>query len=155
MKRFEHLGETWEAVPTGTGRGVGFGGPGGALPAINKWGVVFRSLTKPERGEYRADIAQPNPQQVGEAELRNALEEQLVLAALNRSRYIWRPAEAIARDTGLPLDRVRFILENTTEAEVISGDENSQGLLLYTTQEHLSKASGDFMKQYYRTQESS
>jgi len=155
MKRFEHLGETWEAVPTGTGRGVGFVGLGGALPAVNKWGVVFRSITKPDRGEYRADISHADPLHADEAELKSALEEQLVLAAINRSRYIWRPAEAIARDTRLTLDRVLFILENTIEAEVISGDENSQGLLLYTTQEHLSKASGDFMKQYYRTQESS
>jgi len=153
--RFEHLGETWEAVPTGTGRAVGFAAPGGTLPAINKWGVVFRSLTNPERGEYRADISQPDPAHAPEPELKDSLEEQLVLAAINRSRYVWRPAEAICRDTGLSADRVRSILENTTAAEVISGDENSQGLLLYTTEEHLSKASGDFMKQYYKTQESS
>lgn len=125
-----------------------------ALPAIDRWGVVFRSITNPARGEYHASISQPDPAAVDDRELKDALEEQLVLAAINRSRYIWRPAEAISRETGLPLDRVRFILENTA-ADVISGDLNRQEFLLYTTQEHLSKASGDFMRQYYSTEESS
>lgn len=155
MKRFEHLGEIWEAVSSGTGRGVGFSRPGGRLPDITHWGVILRSVTKPERGEYYGSVSSSDVSRVDESELKGVLEEQLVLAAINRSRFVWRPAEAISRETGLTVDRVRSILENTSAAEVISGDVNSQGLLLYTTHEHLSRASGDFMNQYFRTQESS
>lgn len=155
MRVFEHLGETWQALPTGTGTSAGFVGPGGALPAIDRWGVIFRSKTKPQRGEYRASISQQDPNRVDDADLKRALEEQLVLASINRSRYIWRPAEAISDEIGLPIDRVLHILENTTAADVISGTTNGKGQQLYTTRDHLSKASGDFMKQYYSTEESS
>jgi hypothetical protein len=153
-KRFRHLGEEWQATGTGIGHAVGFVGAGGALPDVDRWGVIFQSISRPERGEFRTSISESDPVRVDDEELIQALDEQLVLAAINRSRYIWRPAEAIARETGLDLDRVRFILD-TTDDDVIEGERNGQGLLLYTTGQHLSKTAGDVMQRIYRVEESS
>jgi hypothetical protein len=150
-KQFSHLGEEWIASATGTGHGVGFGN---AIPAIDRWGVIFRSLTNPARGEYRASISASDPANATDVELKQALEEQLILAAIDRSRYIWRPAEAIARDTGLETERVRQYLENAAP-DIIVGDRNAQGLWLYTTGEHLAKSTGDVMKRFYEVEESS
>lgn len=67
-----------------------------------------------------------------------ATDEQRVVAAINKSRYIWRPAEAISKEVGLPVDRVRTILETTSIAEIVeSPAKNAQGYTLYTTREHL------------------
>lgn len=149
--QFNHLGEEWIATSTGTGHGVGWGD---AIPSIDRWGVIFRSLTKPARGEYRASLSVPDPANATDNELKQALEEQLILAAINRSKYIWRPAEAIAKDTGLETERVRQYLENAAP-DVIVGDRNAQGFWLYTTGEHLAKSTGDVMKRFYEVEESS
>ena len=148
-KRFRHLDQDWEATATGTGHGVGFGN---VAPAINRWGVIFRSVSDPSR-EYRGSISASDPASANDHELKEVLEEQLVIAAINRSRYVWRPAEAISRDTGLPTDRVRDILENKAD-DVIAGEQNGEGFWLYTTRDHLSKTSGDVMK-HYQVEESS
>jgi hypothetical protein len=150
--KFRYLNEDWQVTATGTGHGVGVGE--GALPNVNRWGVIFRSLTRPERGEYRGSISVPEPSAANEDELKEALNEQLILAAINRSRYIWRPAEAIAKDTGLEADYVRHVLENTVP-DVIAGERNAQGLWLYTTGEHLAKTTGDVMRRFYEIEESS
>jgi hypothetical protein len=82
-------------------------------------------------------------------------DEQRVLDAINESRYIWRPAEAISKETGLPLRRVRDILKKTRAAQVLqAARKNRQGFVLYTTAEHLMHSSG-LIKRYLRTLESS
>lgn len=150
-RRFRHLNEDWEVAGTGTGHGVGVGD---SLPAITEWGVVFTSMTRPDRGTFRSSISVPDPARADENELRSALDEQLIVAAIDRSKYIWRPAEAIAKELGLETDYVRDILENTAP-DVIAGNQNQQGLWLYTTREHLSKTTGDVMKRFYDVEESS
>ena len=150
-KRFRHLNVDWEATATGASHVCP---AGSAYLPIDRWGVIFRSISQPERGEYRAWISERDPASAEDAELRKALEEQLTLAAIDRSRYIWRPAEAIARDTGLETERVRFILENTAD-DVIAGGRNPQGYWLYTTRDHLSKTAGDVMKRFYEVEETS
>ena len=150
-RRFEYLGEQWEATATGTGHSVGFGD---AVREVNRWGVIFRSLAHPERREFRASMSERDPAGVPEEELRRILDEQLVLAAINRSRFVWRPAEAIASDTGLQPDYVRQILENTAP-NVIAGGQNKDGLWLYTTEDHLEKTSGDVMRKHFKVEESS
>src|SRR5689334_14334744 len=82
-KQFSHLGEKWLATATGTGHSVGFGD---VPPAIDRWGVIFRSMSNPDRGEYRASISAADPANATDNELTQALEEQLTLAAINRSR---------------------------------------------------------------------
>ncbi len=150
-KRFNHLGQEWDATATGTGHGVGFG----HIPTVNRWGVVFQSVSNPSRGEYRGSISQADPGAVPDAELRASLEEQLVLASINRSQYTWRPAEAISGETGIPLARVRQILETTSADVLVSPHVNRQGYALYSTREHLVRTGGDVMKRYMDVDESS
>jgi hypothetical protein len=150
-KRFTHLNEEWEATGTGTGHGVGFGHP----PAIDRWGVVFRSVTNAVRGEFRGSVSQQEPAHVAVDELKAALDEQLVLAAIDRSRYTWRPAEAIAGETGIDLNAVRRILETTAADVIVSPHRNNQGFTLYTTREHLVRTGGDLMQRFTNVDETS
>jgi hypothetical protein len=150
-KRFVHLNEEWDATGTGTGHGVGFG----HVPAIDRWGVVFRSVTNPAKGEFRASVSQQDPANVADVELEAALDEQLVLAAINRSRYTWRPAEAIAGETGIDLNTIRRILETTAADIIVSPHQNKQGLRLYTTREHLVRTGGDVMQRFTDVDETS
>jgi len=150
-KRFNHLGNEWEAFATGWGDGVG----SAFRPDVDRWGVVFRSVTNPSSGDYGVgSISEADPADASERELKRALEEQLVLAAINRSRYVWRPAEAISEETRIPLERVRHILENAA-TDVIGGSRNDQGYWLYTTRAHLAKAASPAMRQFFKIQESS
>ena len=144
-KRFRHLGQEWEAVGTGTGHGI----DGPYPPPIDRWGVVFRSVSKPEQGDYRGVLSKGDPSAVDVAELRSVLEELLAIAAIDRSRFTWRTAEGIAKDTGIPLERVQDILETTSEADVLQSEQpNPQGHILFTTQDHFVKTTGDVGKRY-------
>ncbi len=146
-KRFHHLGQEWEAVGTGTGHGVGVG----YLPSVDRWGVIFRSVSKPEQGDYRyrGTMSQSDPNAVDVDELKRVLEEVLTIAAIDRSRFTWRTAEGIAQETGVALDRVRQILETTAEADVMQFDQlNPQGHVLFTTRDHFVKTTGDVSKRY-------
>ncbi|MBI4888380.1 MAG: hypothetical protein HY824_14895, partial [Acidobacteria bacterium] len=138
----------WEATPTGMGHGVGFG----HLPAVNRWGVVFRRTDSPAK-EYRAHVSASGPDSITVPALIDALDEALVRQAIEGSRYIYRPAEAIARDTGIPLEKVRRILE--TSDDFIEGPRpNAQGYTLYSTRDHYRKHAG-FVQRYLDTLESS
>ena len=53
-------------------------------------------------------------------------DEPLVLATIERSDDTWLSAEAIAAESGLPLDRVRNVLE-TTPAEIIAAPADGSG----------------------------
>ena len=147
-KRFAHLDDEWLATATGTSVSSGFGNAMGPT----RWGVVLRSVKDPTR-EYPGSMSEADPDQVPDAELRKVLEEQLILAAINRSRYIWRPAEAIAKETNISPERVKAALEELPS--IIEGDTNPQGLQLYTTREHLSRASGDVMTEFFDVRRSS
>lgn len=132
------------------GRGAAFG----ILPSVDRWGVVFRSVTNRARGDYGGgSISRSDPARVSDAELKRVLEERLVLAAINASRYVWRPAEAISDETGIPLDRVQEVLDSADD--VVSGPKNQQGHWLYTTREHLSKTTSPSMREFFEVRESS
>lgn len=80
---------------------------------------------------------------------KRVLEEVLTIAAIDRSRFTWRTAEGIAEETGIPIDRVRVILETTSEADVMQSDEaNPHGHELFTTRDHFVKTTGDAGKRY-------
>ena len=146
-RRFQHLGQEWEAVGTGTGHGVGFG----YLPNVDRWGVILRSVSNPQQGDYRyrGSMSQSDPNAVDLDELKRVLEEVLTIAAIDRSRFTWRTAEGIAEETGIPIARVRQILETTSEADVMQSDEaNPQGHELFTTRDHFVKTTGDVSKRY-------
>lgn len=147
--RFSHLGQEWEATPTGTGHGVG----SGHVPAVDRWGVVFRSPSRPSRA-YRGTISSPDPGAVPVSQLRDALDEQLVLAAIEDSKYTWRTAEAISTETGIPLEKVRRILETTAADVIVAPRPNKQGYVLYSTRDHYQNTTS-FFKRYIDTLESS
>jgi hypothetical protein len=145
IRRFHHLGQDWEAVATGSGHGVGVGFP----PSVNRWGVILRSVSNPQQGEYRGAVSQPDPSAVSLNELHRLLEEVLTIAAIDRSRFKWRTVEGISKETGISVDRVRRILETTTEADIIQSDEgDAQGNDLFTTRDHFVRATGDFSRRY-------
>ena len=82
-------------------------------------------------------------------------DEERVIAAIDGSRYIWRPAEAISKQTGLSIRRVRKILATTSTAMILqAARKNRQGYTLYTTLDHLMHSSG-VMQRYLGTRESS
>lgn len=143
---FSHLGKEWEAKATGTAHGAGFG------PVLIRWEVVFKPVGLPE--EYRGVISAEDPSAVPVEELQNALQEPLVVASIERSRYTWRPAEAISKDTGIPLDRVRRILETASADIIVAPEPNKQGYTLYSTRAHYQKTTA-FLERYFDTLESS
>jgi hypothetical protein len=55
---------------------------------------------------------------------------KLVIDAIEGSRYVWRPVEAISRDTGIPLDRVRQILNSTSRDVITAPRPNAQGAVV-------------------------
>jgi hypothetical protein len=94
-------------------------------------------------------MSQFDPNSVEVDELKRVLEEVITVAAIDRSRFTWRTAEGIAEETGITVDRVRQILETTSEADVFQSDElNPQGHLLFTTRDHFVKTTGDVSNRY-------
>jgi hypothetical protein len=147
--RFQHLGSEWEATPSGMGHSVGFGS---APPPVNRWGFVFRRVGDPAR-EHRAHVSTLDPESPSQPALVEALEEALVRDAIEGSKYIYRPAEKISLMTGIPLERVRRIIE--TSDDFIEGPRpNAQGLTLYSTRDHYRRHTG-FIRRYLDTLESS
>ena len=115
-KRFHHLGLEWEAST------------GDVSAPLASRRVTFRS----KWGEFGSLVHAPDPAGLSEEELRASLDQELerrIIAAINKSRYTWRPAEAIGtKETSIPADHVRRILETTTAADIIRAPQsNRQG----------------------------
>jgi hypothetical protein len=147
VKRFEHLGEEWEAVGTNSNYGPGFSD----LPPAERWSLIFRSVSKPERGEYRyrGTLSDADPNAVDESDLRDALEEVLTVAAMDRSRWVWRTAKGISDETTIPIGRVQAILDTTTQTDILQSEEpNPKGEALFTTQDHFVRTASDSNKKY-------
>ena len=141
-RRFQHLGVEWEATPTGTGHGVGTG----FLPSVDRWGFVFRRVSDPAR-EHRAHVSGSDAEHVTEDALIHALEEALMVEAIEASRYVWRTAEAISRETGIPLERVTDLLQTSSRDFITAERPNAQGLTLYSTRDHYRRKE-PFLKRY-------
>ena len=143
MRRFHHLGEEWEAEPTGTGHGVG----SGHVPAITSWGVMFRRVSKPDKGPYFGSISRPDVTQASEEDLRKSLEDAITRAifkALEDPQWDWRTVDGLAEDTGLPSDHIRTALESSSDDVIRSRAPDSEGRVLYTTRRHYTKRRGFF-----------
>ena len=100
-------------------------------------------------GEIRSAIAEPDPDQASDGELRRVLTAELerrVLPRIDESQYVWRPAEAIAPEADLPVEAVRQFLEASPEVIRAPGP-NKQGYLLYTTRDHYRKLT-PWLKRY-------
>ena len=149
-KRLEHLGIEWEAASSGW---IQESASFGAAPAT-RHEIIFQSAW----GDFEGEIRKRELADASDDELRNALAaalESRILDAIQHSRFTWRTAEAISKETNIPLQHVQHVLEHTTAADVISGPRNKQGLLLYTTKDHFVQTGGDVMRRYVSTEESS
>lgn len=136
-KRFQYLGDEWEANATGTARGE----PSSNFAApVNQFGVRFQRTADPTR-EHFGSISQADPQRASNEELEQALTAALlpkVLARIEESQYVWRTAKAIAPEVGLPVNIVRRILESSPNV-IRASITNQQGYLLYSTRHHYQK----------------
>src|SRR6266550_5455866 len=128
-RRFSHLGEEWEAEATGIGIGVATG----YIPKARHWGVVFTSLTKQSTPKLEGSISQPAPENVSEEELKRALEVGLVAHAIDSSELTWCTVDALSRQTSMPPERVRQILETLPIHFVRSTIPAKDGRELYST----------------------
>jgi hypothetical protein len=75
-------------------------------------------------------------------------DEPLVLATIERSDDTWLSAEAIAAESGLPLDRIRDILE-TAPAQIIAAPADGSGRpARYSTRGHY-RATTSLLRRYF------
>lgn len=137
-RRFRHRNEDWDVEPTGMGHGVG----SGHLPPITSWGMVFRCLSNPNKGEYYASLHTSDPMQVTEEELQKILDSAVVLKALEDPRWDWRTVEGVARDTGIPENEVLAIIESSADEVIRSRVRDAQGRTLYATRQHYTNRRG-------------
>ena len=69
-------------------------------------------------------------------------DEPLVLAAIERSSETWLSAEAIAGETGLPLERVETVLERAPSGVIVDPADGSGEPPRYSTREHYRATTG-------------
>ena len=67
---------------------------------------------------------------------------QLVISALEDSRYEWRSMEGISEQTGLPQAQVGRIIEEMEDEIVRSSVPDEKGRSLYTTRRHYRATHG-------------
>ena len=77
-----------------------------------------------------------------------AIDEPLVLAAIERSAEAWLSAEAIAAESGLPLERVQKVLD-TTRADVLVAPAGAPvAPARYSTRRHYRTRTG-LVRRYF------
>ena len=76
-------------------------------------------------------------------------DEPLVLAAIERSDDTWLSAEALAAESGLPLDRVCAVLDTTPAAIIIDAPADGAGRpVRYSTRGHY-RATTNLLGRYF------
>lgn len=76
-----------------------------------------------------------------------ALDERLVLAAIERGRETWRTAESISAEIGVPLDRVRTVLDTTAADVIVSPGTASDARPRFSTRTHYRRTTS-LLKRY-------
>ena len=71
-----------------------------------------------------------------------AADEPLVLAAIDRSSETWLSAEAIAGETGLPVERVQTVLETAHLGVIVNPAEGPAEPPRYSTRQHYRATTG-------------
>jgi hypothetical protein len=74
-------------------------------------------------------------------------DEPLVLAAIERAPEPWLTAERIAAEIGLPVDRVRNVLETTTADVIVTHAEGPGQPPRYSTRAHY-RATSSILRRY-------
>jgi hypothetical protein len=69
-------------------------------------------------------------------------DEPLVLATIERSDQSWLSAEAIAEQTGLPLERVQMVLDSTPAGIIVDPSGGRGEPARYSTREHYRAKTG-------------
>jgi hypothetical protein len=69
-------------------------------------------------------------------------DEPLVLATIECSVETWLAAEAIAGETGLPLERVQMVLDTAPAVVVVDPSSGSGAPARYSTLEHYRATTG-------------
>lgn len=134
-RRFQHLGQDWEAFRSAS-TGASFGNVPEPVARVG-----LRSVTNPERGELRTNEPWIKLSSMTDEDLKRLLEGALTVAAIDRSRFVWRTAENIAKETGIALLRVREYLETAGDAEILESEKtDAKGRVLYTTQDHFVRS---------------
>jgi hypothetical protein len=130
VRRSQHLDEAWEAFRSAaTSAAFGF------LPEpIARIGL--RSVTHPERGEFRTNVPWDQLAAMTDADLSRLLEGALTIAAIEQSRFVWRTAEGSAKEAGIALTRVRECLEDAGDDVLESEETDPSGRALFATQDH-------------------
>jgi hypothetical protein len=133
-RTFQHLNRTWDVELTGTSHGVASGFP----PNTTSWGVWFKPADDPSAEPIYGSIWGPDPAQLAEDDLRKSLESALVAKALEDPKWDWPSVKGIAKDTGLPEERVRELLASSLSV-LRSSVPDKEGRSLYTTRQHYKK----------------
>ena len=68
--------------------------------------------------------------------------KQLVVGALEDSRYDWRSLDGVAQQTGLTLDEIRHAIDGLQDEIVRSSVPDEKGRELYTTRKHYRETHG-------------
>lgn len=71
-----------------------------------------------------------------------AIDEPLVLAAIERSNRAWLSAEAIAAEARLPLERVQKVLDSTRADILVAPADEPDGPARYSTRRHYRARTG-------------
>lgn len=77
-----------------------------------------------------------------------AIDERLVLAAIERSDEAWLSAEAVAVEAGLPLERVRKVLETTRADILVALADGPDAPARYSTRRHYRAKTG-LLRRYF------
>ena len=83
-----------------------------------------------------------------------AADEPLVLAAIERADRTWLSAEAIARESGLPLGRVQLVLDATPAGVLVTPADGPDAPARYSTRRHYRATTG-LLGRYFDALESS
>ncbi len=63
-----------------------------------------------------------------------------VLNALRLPQYVWRTAEGVARDSGVPYAKCLHIMIGADEQVCINHDRGTNGVYLFAARDHLIKS---------------
>ena len=68
------------------------------------------------------------------------------LAALENPKYKWRTVDGVSRETGIPTETVRQLLESVPDKVIRSRIPDLEGRVLYTTRRHYRRTNSPLVR---------
>ena len=99
-------------------------------------------------GSGRGEVSVPQSLADPWARWTAVTDEPLVLATIERSDETWLSAEAIARETGLPVERVRVVLDTAPAGIIVDAPDGAGAPARYSTREHY-RATAGLLRRYF------